>query len=287
MYFYPSFLFYKIFIIKLASMRIKKKDVILEATLLDVSSEFNNQEKKLLKVLAKKFGDGGYNSEFDRFEAAAWLIEHMDIPYDVAYDLSLTYWWHGKDLFKEYDPIRKKESRGYIFNRMLRNLLEKYVAEKGETIGNIKLKWNDPNKEFSEEETFTSDAEIKLWTGNQGFSLYIPLGDDFNDNYNIDYNLRSNATLMISIEFKEYPAESYREKGDPRADTHFKLTVEYHTGSSWMNPTNKTTLIEKDIPMPHPMIPATIYKLFTDTIKEVLDEIEGITFDFPYPDKVE
>ena len=39
MYFYPFFLFYKIFIIKLASMRIKKKDVILEATLLDVSSE--------------------------------------------------------------------------------------------------------------------------------------------------------------------------------------------------------------------------------------------------------
>ena len=49
MYFYPFFLFYKIFIIKLASMRIKKKDVILEASLLDVSTEFNKHEKKLLK----------------------------------------------------------------------------------------------------------------------------------------------------------------------------------------------------------------------------------------------
>ena len=65
-------------------MRIKKKDVILEATLLDVSSEFNKHEKKLLKVLSKKFGEGGYSSDFDRFAAAAWLIEHMNIPYDVS-----------------------------------------------------------------------------------------------------------------------------------------------------------------------------------------------------------
>ena len=281
MYFYPFFLFYKIFIIKLASMRIKKKDVILEATLLDVSSEFNNQEKKLLKVIAKKFGDGGYDSKFDRFEAAAWLIEHMNIPYDVAYDLSLTYWWHGKDLFKEYDPIRKKEGRGYVFNKMLRNLLHKYIEERGEDIGEIKITWNDPHNDFGEEETFTTNALIKLWSGNQGFSLYIPLGDDFNDNYDIDYSTRNNATLMVGIEFLDYPAPSYKEKGDPRADTHLKLKVEYHTGSSWSSPTTKKTLIEKDIPMPQPMVPETVYKLFTDTIKDVLDKIEGMPFDMP------
>jgi hypothetical protein len=268
-------------------MRIKKKDVILEATLLDVSSEFDKHEKKLLKVLSNKFGAGGYNSDFDRFAAAAWLIEHMDIPYDVAYDLSLTYWWHGKDLFKEYEPVRKKESRGYVFNRMLRNLLEKYIADRGEMIGNIKLKWNDPKKEFSEEETFTTDAEMRLWSGNKGFSIYIPLGEDFNNDYKINYTTRSNATLMIGIEFEEYPAPGYKEKGDPRADTHLKLKVEYHTGSSWASPHNKATLIEKDIPMPASFTPEVLYKLFTDTIKEVLDKIEGMTFYLPDGDKGE
>ena len=273
-------------------MRIKKKDVILEATLLDVSGEFNKHEKKLLKVLSKKFGEGGYDGKFDRFEAAAWLIEHMDIPYDVAYDLCLTYWWHGKELFKEYEPVRKKESRGYIFKKMLRDLLSKYIEDRGEVIGNIKLKWNDPKKEFNwakdaedgEEGTFTTDTEIRLWSGNQGFSIYIPLGDDFNNDYNIDYTTRSNATLMIGIEFEEYPAPSYKEKGDPRADTHLKLKVEYHTGSSWASPDNKVTLIEKDIPMPASFTPEVIYKLFTDTIKEVLDKIEGMTFDIHYPE---
>ena len=115
-------------------MRIKKKDVILEASLLDVSPDFTPTERRLIRVLAKKYGEGGTSSDFDRFEAAAWLIETMDIPYDQAYDLTLTYWWHGKDLFKEYDPIRKKEGRGYVFNRMLRNLLHKYIDEKGENI---------------------------------------------------------------------------------------------------------------------------------------------------------
>ena len=136
----------------------------------------------------------------------------MNIPYDQAYDLTLTYWWHGDELFKEYEPVRKKESKGYIFNRMLRDLLEKYIADRGEIIGNIKLKWNDPQKEFTEEDTFTTDAEIRLWSASQGFSIYIPIGDDFNNDYNINYTTRSNATLMIGIEFEEYPAPGYKEK---------------------------------------------------------------------------
>ena len=267
-------------------MRIKKKDVIIEATLLDASSEFNKHEKKLLKVLSKKFGEGGYSSDFDRFAAAAWLIENMGIPYDVAYDLSLTYWWHGKDLFKEYEPVRKKESRGYVFHRMLRTLSENYLDSRGEIIGNIQLKWNDPKKEFTEEETFTTDTEIRLWSGTQGFSLYLPLGDDFNNNYNIDYKTRSNATLMITIEFQEYTQPSFREKGDARSETHIKLKAQYHTGSSWVSPTDQKTLIEKDIPMPSSFTPEVLYKLFTDTIKEVLDEIEKMTFDIKYSDEV-
>jgi len=148
-------------------------------------------------------------------------------------------------------------------------------------LGKLKLRGMILTTYFSEEETFTTNALIKLWSGNQGFSLYIPLGDDFNDNYDIDYTTRNNATLMVGIEFRDYPAPSYKEKGDPRADTHLKLKVEYHTGSSWSTPTNKEPLIEKDIPMPQPMIPETVYKLFTDTIKEVLDKIEGMTFDMP------
>ena len=82
-------------------MRIKKKDVILEAQLIDLTTEFTPQEKRMLKTLNKKFGVGGMYGDFDRWEGAAFLIEEMELPYDQAYDLALTFWWYGDKLFKE------------------------------------------------------------------------------------------------------------------------------------------------------------------------------------------
>ena len=92
-------------------MKIKKKNIILEAKLIDTSGEFTTQEKRMLKTLFKKFGGGGYNSGYDRWAGATFLIEEMGLSYDQAYDLSLTHWWHGDKLFQEVDPIYKKEDR--------------------------------------------------------------------------------------------------------------------------------------------------------------------------------
>ena len=58
-------------------MRIKKKDVILEAQLIDSTTEFTPQEKRMLRTLNKKFGGGGMHSDFDRWEGATFLIEEI------------------------------------------------------------------------------------------------------------------------------------------------------------------------------------------------------------------
>ena len=70
-------------------MRIKKKDVILESQLIDLTTEFTPTEKRMLKTLNKKFGKGGMYADFDRWAGAAFLIEEMELPYDQAYDLAL------------------------------------------------------------------------------------------------------------------------------------------------------------------------------------------------------
>ena len=71
-------------------MRIKKKHVILEANLIDMTSEFSPQEKRLLFVLNKKYGPHNF-STFNIWDGAAFLIELFDIPYDLAYEKSS--WW--------------------------------------------------------------------------------------------------------------------------------------------------------------------------------------------------
>ena len=94
-------------------MIIKKKHVLLESLLIDTIGEFTPQEKKLLSVLHHKFGAGSGKIErswdFNKWEAAAFLIEFFETPYDVAHDLASTYYWNGEELFKEYKSLRKKK----------------------------------------------------------------------------------------------------------------------------------------------------------------------------------
>ena len=140
-------------------MRIKKKDVILEAQLIDLTTEFTPQEKRMLKTLNKKFGVGGMYGDFDRWEGAAFLIEEMELPYDQAYDLALTFWWYGDKLFKEGDPLYKKEDRGYVFNRVMRELLTPYIKGRvgtndrtdSEKIADVSITWEDPEHIVSKE----------------------------------------------------------------------------------------------------------------------------------------
>ena len=263
-------------------MRIKKKDIILEASLLDVSPDFTPTERRLIRVLEKKYGTGGTSSDFDRFDAAAWLIENMNIPYDQAYDLTLTYWWHGDELFKEYKPTRKKENRGYIFYRMMNKLINKYIESRGESIADVEVTWEDPQHWFGEEEAFVALSEVTLWDGHRGFTLYIPLPGTYVDRFSVPYQVRNSATLMVYVTLDEYPDRESEEK----SNKYVNLKISYKADDTSSNK-NRTPLVDKDIKIPESLTEENIYKIFTDVIKLTLEKIEEQVFLVPHYEEEE
>ena len=88
-------------------MRIKKKYVLLESLLIDTSNEFSDNEKRILKLIHKKYEKEMSSYNFSVYEVAAWLIEDFELSYEVAFELSKYYFWEGRKLFSEYEPLRK------------------------------------------------------------------------------------------------------------------------------------------------------------------------------------
>ena len=266
-------------------MRIKKKDVILEAQLIDLTTEFTPTEKRMLKTLNKKFGKGGMYSDFDRWDGAAFLIEEMELPYDQAYDLALTYWWYGDKLFDEAATLYKKEDKGYIFNRVMRELLTPYIKGRGEgdeaeKIADVSITWEDPEHLISKEGVFTVTDDVTLWDGHKGFTLYIPFNQDYVDGEYIDYKLRNHNTIMVYIQFIEY------DEKNPKGNTHVNINIEYTLGDTYMRKDKRFSMDNFDIPMPIPMTKEKIYKIFTDMLKDTLEKIESMTFPLQAPDAI-
>ena len=269
-------------------MRIKKKDVILEAQLIDLTTEFTPTEKKMLKTLNKKFGKGGMYGDFDRWEGAAFLIEEMELPYDQAYDLALTYWWYGDKLFDEAATLYKKEDKGYIFNRVMRELLTPYIKGRvgtadrmeGEKIADVSITWEDPEHLISKEGVFTITDDVTLWDGHKGFTLYIPFNQDHVNGEYVDYKFRNHNTLMVYIQFIEY------DEKNPKGDTHVNINIEYTLGDTSMRKDKRISMENFDIPMPIPMTKEKIYKIFTDMLKDTLEKIESMTFPLQTPDDI-
>jgi len=254
-------------------MRIKKKDVILEAQLIDSTTEFTPQEKRMLRTLNKKFGAGGMSSDFDRWEGSAFLIEELGLPYDQAYDLALTFWWHGDKLFEETTPIYKKESRGYVFYRTVRQLVASFLKKEEEKIADVDVSWEDPNHIITLEDAFSIPQDITLWDGHKGFTLYIPFNDQYVEGNYVDYKIRNANTIMIYVQFNEY------DDKDPKGDTHINVSVDLTLGDSYHRRENRESFMKFDIPMPTPMTKEKIYKIFTDTLKDVLEKIENTVFE--------
>ena len=265
-------------------MRIKKKDIILEATLLDASSEFNPQEKKLLQVIHKKFGVSQPMHNFDRWVAAGWLIEHFGVSHDVAFDMALTYWWHGDKLFKEYEPIRKMENRGYLFVRALQKIIAQFKEERGENfIGNFNIAWNDSKRLFdTNKESFVSNSPVVFWDGYNGFNLYITLEDKYYERYDLPYSGRRNGTIMVHVKFKEYPQESSykKEAAHPKTNTHVNVDVSATVGDGGGK--IELPMDNFDINIPIPLTPESIENILLEVIEKVKSKVESMSFDMIY-----
>jgi hypothetical protein len=263
-------------------MRIKKKDVLTEALLIDVTTEFTPLEKKIFRIFKKKYGGGGYSSEFDRWESAAWLIEHMGFDHNEAFDLSLTYWYNGDKLFKDTEPLRKKESRGYLFSKIIHEFPDSYKETKGEDLGVVEMKWYDQNDIMGRGNNFTSPSEADLWTSYRGFNIYLPFDEP---SYRRTYQFRDTLTVMGRLKYEEVSKTSYDVERDENANfNHFYRVVFNLERKNLEGGTDILYETKSKRKIPSKLNKETVFNIYTKDIEKLLNIAKEQTFLIPEVD---
>jgi hypothetical protein len=271
-------------------MRIKKKYVLLESNLIDSLNEFNEQEKRLLFVLNKEYGIANIKT-FDVWVAAAFLIELFDIPYDLAYEMSTTYFYNGHKLFGKRDTLRKKQITSEIFFRHLGDMTKKFRNDMstgtgvgdGDEVGNIKV--NFEGDDLGEHKSLIENREIVMWDNNYGFTLYIPLHSPSGQwtgtyLYRKDVNPRM---IVINVRIKPIPIPrtddnkyGWSAKGDKvRVFVTAKVgTVGYgeYVIENWM---------DFEVPLIKPLSKESYIKTLDGIYNDVVEKIESTIFRLP------
>jgi hypothetical protein len=266
-------------------MRIKKKYVILESRLIDVSSEFSPQEKRILEMLYKKYGDSINN--FNQWEVAAELIEDFNLDYESAYSLTKTFSWSARELFSPYKSIRKKEPIYRLFIDNISSLISEF-SKLNEDNYEVNLHFDgDVGAEPIE------DRVVSLSSGFRGFYMYISL-----PNYHIDSPYRrhyinmdgiSSRTLSVSIDL--YPIDldgnkierlhwEYNEDENVNKNE-FSVISTYSNVLGEINDRDKIDLMTFNVPYPTPMTKESIFNTFDLIIKDVLDKLSETNFKLP------
>lgn len=262
-------------------MRIKKKHVLLEALLVDVSTEFGATEKKILKVLNREYGNPyGIGSNFNQWEVAAWLIETLEIPYEMAYELTKTYYWNYDKLFSEIESIRKRISMSQLFFENLSKFGDNFKTEIGETYGTVNVK-------FKKDKIVEPEREVHLWSRFDGIGLYMPFNLWEIDRRYITTEERGDRLILIDAIFKPFDkngnvvtdswisSERYEESID---DEYFSVNVLYQIGQ---DSENKKDLMEIKVKYPKPLTKVTYYEMIKDIIDKIKLKINNTKFDLP------
>lgn len=271
-------------------MRIKKKYVLLESNLIDSLNEFTEQEKRLLFVLNKEYGIPNIKT-FDVWEGAAFLIELFDIPYDLAYEMSTTYFYNGHKLFGERDSLRKKQITSEIFFRHLGDMTKKFrnhmstgtgVGD-GDEVGNIKV--NFEGDDLGEHKSLIENREIVMWDNNYGFTLYIPLHSSSGQwtgvyLYSKDVNPRM---VMIDVRIKPIPIPrtddnkyGWSAKGDK-----VRVFVTAKVGSDGDDQYGIENWMDFEVPLFKPLSKESYIKTLDGIYNDVVEKIESTNFKLP------
>jgi hypothetical protein len=266
-------------------MRIKKKYVILESRLIDVSSEFSPQEKRILEMLYKKYGDSINN--FNQWVVAAELIEDFNLDYESAYSLTKTFSWSAKELFSPYKSIRKKEP---IYRLFIDNISPLITDFSKLNVDNYEVNLHFDGDVGAEP---IEDRVVSLSSGFRGFYMYISL-----PNYHIDSPYRrhyinmdgiSSRTLSVSIDL--YPIDldgnkierlpwEYNEDENVNKNE-FSVISTYSNVLGEINDRDKIDLMTFNVPYPTPMTKESIFNTFDLIIKDVLDKLSETNFKLP------
>jgi len=272
-------------------MRIKKKYVLLESNLIDSLNEFTEQEKRLLFVLNKEYGIPNIKT-FDMWVAAAFLIELFDIPYDLAYEMSTTYFYNGYKLFGERDSLRKKQITSEIFFRHLGDMTKKFrndmsirdgVAD-GDEVGNIKV--NFEGDDLGEHKSLFENREIVMWDNNYGFTLYIPLHSSSGLRgaylYGKDVSPR---LIMATVKIKPIPiprSDDNKYGWSANADN-VEVVVNLRVGDTPLEGIGygDDTWMSFEVPLIKPLSKESYIKTLDGIYNDVVEKIESTNFKLP------
>ena len=271
-------------------MIIKKKYVLLESLLIDDTNEFDATEKRIFKMLNIQYGDpmkGGEEGKkpFTQWEVAAWLIENIEIPYDMAYGLTKTYFWNYDKLFSETTSLRKTIPFAQLFNEH-HQTLSKLFRDKltNDLYGQIKIN--------IDRDTGIEDIrDINFWGAYSGVVLYLPFFSmDNNGNY-IYGDDRSDRNLIVDVYYRILDKEGnvvdgyitedeYEEKID---NEKFKVVVKYTLGETTDREGSgrQFNLMEFDIPYPKPLSLKTYSEMLNLILDDIIKKIESMTFTLP------
>jgi hypothetical protein len=276
-------------------MRIKKKHVLIESNLLDTSSEFTPQEKRLLFVLNKQFGPHDYKT-FNIWTSSLWLIELFEIPYDLAYEMANTYYYNGDKLFGESKTFRMVQNSTEIFFRHLGEMVTNYKKElmfkyssDDDIVGDVDIDFTEDDYGIHKIEVLKRD--IRMWDNSYGFTLYIPLrvndiGSYPNQRY--FYGRETDPRLiMVSVKFSEIKTpkedDEYGYDGDPDK---FKVNVEIRIGNDTRSgiEENGYTLsdwMSFEVPTPKPLSKEKINDTLSGIYNDVMEKLKKTKFNLP------
>ncbi len=271
-------------------MRIKKKYVLLESNLIDSSNEFTEQEKRLLFVLNKEYGIPNIKT-FDVWKGAAFLIELFDIPYDLAYEMSTTYFYNGHKLFGERDSLRKKQITSEIFFRHLGDMTKKFrnhmstgtgVGD-GDEVGNIKV--NFEGDDLGEHKSLIENREIVMWDNNYGFTLYIPLHSSSGQwtgvyLYSKDVNPRM-VVLDVRIKPIPIPRTDDNKYGWSAKGDKVRVFVTAKVGSDGDYQYGIENWMDFEVPLIKPLSKESYIKTLDGIYNDVVEKIESTNFRLP------
>lgn len=259
-------------------MRIKKKHVLLEATLLDRSDEFTPHEKKVLKILHRKYGDDVYGSNFSVWDTAAWLIEELGMTYEQAYSISHTYYWNHRKLFRETEPLRKHIGIPFLFFHNLESFILKYV----ESLGNDDIFGVEVPIKFNGDNIFP-ERQVRVWTGYKGFNLYIPFRwDGYLPWSQVDERLFMCRIKLYALTKNDEIVDSYINSDDWETlinDKEFRVVVFYEIGKEGNR--NEGELMSFNVPYPSTLKYDTSSEIMGNIINDVVEKISKTTFDLP------
>jgi hypothetical protein len=271
-------------------MRIKKKHVLLESLLIDVTTEFDATEKRIFKMLYNHYGDPMKDDEegkkpFNQWGVAAWLIESLEIPYDMAYELTKTYFWNYNKLFSEVSSLRKRIPSAELFNEHSRNLTFLFkVNLSNDSYGEIKIN-------FDRDTGIDDIRNINFWDGYRGFTLYLPFTSRDNNGRYVYGDDSDKRQLIIDVNFHTLDKEGnivdgyikdedYREKVD---NEKFRVVVKYTLGDmrDRRESGREVKLMEFDVPYPKPLSLKTYTEMINLILGDVIKKVESITFKLP------